>query len=146
MTSDTGDLADPEDVKAAGGLVWRRGAEAGSFDIVVVHRPDHDDWSLPKGKLDPGEEYGEAAVREVEEETGLRCQLGVELDPVQYTVDGRSKIVRYWAMTVVDGEARPTDDDEVDEVRWVDADEAADLLTYDRDVALVQAWRSTATG
>ena len=76
---------DPEaaEVKASGGVVWRR-APGGAPELVVVHRPRYDDWSLPKGKLDPGETWEEAALREVEEEVGLRCRLGAELPPVYY--------------------------------------------------------------
>ena len=75
---------DPEaaEVKAAGGVVWRRGENG--VEIVVAHRPRYDDWSLPKGKLDKGEGWEQAALREVEEEVGLRCRLGPELEPVTY--------------------------------------------------------------
>src|SRR5829696_7355509 len=96
-------------VDAAGGVVLRDGK------VCVVHRARYDDWSLPKGKLDAGESFEQAALREVEEEAGLRCRLGRELAPVRYTVKGRPKLVRYWVMEVVeDGGFAP--DDEVDEV------------------------------
>jgi 8-oxo-dGTP diphosphatase len=75
---------DAAEVKAAGGVVWRAGA-GGAPEFVAVHRPRYDDWSLPKGKLDPGETWEQAALREVEEEVGLRCTLGAELPPVAYT-------------------------------------------------------------
>jgi 8-oxo-dGTP diphosphatase len=91
---------DPEaaEVKASGGVVWRR-APGGAPEVVVVHRPRYDDWSLPKGKLDAGETWEEAALREVEEEVGLRCRLGAELPPVRYRDNkGREKAVRYWLM------------------------------------------------
>jgi 8-oxo-(d)GTP phosphatase len=68
-------------VRAAGGIVWRHG-EGGAVEIVLVHRPAYDDWSFPKGKLGPGETEAEAALREVEEETGLRCRLGREVGPL----------------------------------------------------------------
>jgi 8-oxo-dGTP diphosphatase len=115
-----------EPVQAAGGVVLRDGR------VAVVHRPRYDDWSLPKGKLDPDESFEEAALREVEEETGLRCRLVRELPRVEYEVRGRPKLVRYWAMEVV-GETPFEPNDEVDAVRWVDPDEALALLSYDRD-------------
>ncbi len=117
-------------VRAAGGVVWRRGP-AGT-EILLVHRPKYDDWSLPKGKLDGDETAAEAALREVEEETGLRCSLGEELPPVTYTDrHGRAKVVRYWAMQPLGGRFRPND--EVDEVRWVTPAGAGALLSYGRD-------------
>ena len=100
--------------------------------VAVVHRPRYDDWSLPKGKLDPGESFEEAALREVEEETGLRCRLVRELPTVRYDVRGRLKEVRYWAMEV-DDEIPFVPNDEVDQVRWVGQQEALALLSYDRD-------------
>jgi 8-oxo-dGTP diphosphatase len=100
--------------------------------VAIVHRPKYDDWTFPKGKLDPGESFEEAALREVEEETGLVCELGEELPSTTYTDNrGRDKVVRYWAMTPVAGEFDPND--EVDELRWVTPDEARERLTYDRD-------------
>src|SRR3954470_10760122 len=70
------------EVLAAGGVVVRDGR------VAVVHRPKYDDWSLPKGKLDPGEGFEEAALREVEEETGMRCRLGRELPSTEYQLEG----------------------------------------------------------
>jgi 8-oxo-dGTP diphosphatase len=123
---------DEPEVKAAGGLVLRDGR------IAVVHRPRYHDWSLPKGKLDPGESFEDAALREVWEETGLRCALGEELSSTHYhDRKGRSKIVRYWSMEVLEGAFEPNE--EVDELRWLTPDEAAALLTYPRDVELVEA-------
>jgi len=117
-------------VQAAGGVVWRRGP--GGLEILLVHRPKYDDWSLPKGKLDPGESSEEAALREVEEETGIRCSLGDELSPVTYADrHGRPKVVRYWAMEPVGGQFAPNH--EVDEVRWVTPAGAGALLSYARD-------------
>src|SRR5213078_3990446 len=84
------------EIRAAGGVVVRDGR------IAVVHRPRYDDWSLPKGKLDPGETWEQAALREIEEETGLRCRLEEELEPVHYLSKGRPKTVRWWRMTVVE--------------------------------------------
>jgi 8-oxo-dGTP diphosphatase len=110
--------------RAAGGIVVRDGR------VLVVHRPRHDDWSLPKGKLRLGESWEAAALREVEEETGLRCRLGGLAGSTRYGL----KEVRYFRMTC-DGE--PCAQNEVDEVRWVPLGEAAALLTYERDVELL---------
>ena len=124
---------DPEtaEVKASGGVVWRR-APGGELELVVVHRPRYDDWSLPKGKLDPGERWEDAALREVLEEVGLRCRLGPELPTVHYRDNkGRDKAVRYWLMWPAEGTAEPYA--EADEVRWVTLDDAAELLSYERD-------------
>ena len=113
-------------VDAAGGVVERDGS------ILLVHRPRYDDWTFPKGKLDPGESFEDAALREVEEETGLRCSLGRELPATRYEVNGRPKLVRYWLMTP-QSEPGFVPNDETDDLRWVTPDEARRLLTYDRD-------------
>ena len=113
-------------VDAAGGVVERDGR------VLLVHRPRYDDWTFPKGKLDPGESFEDAALREVEEETGVRCTLGRELPPTGYEVNGRPKLVRYWLMSP-DAELDFAPNDETDDIRWVTPDEARALLTYDRD-------------
>jgi 8-oxo-dGTP diphosphatase len=126
---------DAAEVKASGGVVWRRGQRG--LEVALVHRPKYDDWSFPKGKLDPGESWEEAALREVEEEIGLRCRLGHELPPTAYTDDkGRAKVVRYWLMEPVDGAFAASG--EVDEMRWLPAGEARGLLTYDHDRELLR--------
>lgn len=132
MTDEPADL-----VRAAGGIVVRPAAGGGAPEVLVVHRPRYDDWSLPKGKLDPGETWEEAARREVVEETGFRCELGAEAAQVRYTDHkARPKLVRYWWMTVLDGTFAPND--EVDEIRWLTAADAAAILTYEHDRALVE--------
>jgi len=125
-------------VEAAGGVVWRR-SPAGEVEVLLVHRPRYDDWTVPKGKLHAGEDHATAALREVEEETGLRCALGEQLSETAY-VDrkGRPKRVRYWAMTPAGGAFTPTD--EVDEVCWLPVDAAAARLTYLRDRAVLHAF------
>jgi 8-oxo-dGTP diphosphatase len=125
-----------ETVRAAGGLVLRRG-EDGTDEVLVVHRPAYDDWSFPKGKLEPGEREDEAAVREVEEETGLRCRLEREVATTRYRDgSGRRKTVRYWLMTPVGGVLAPAH--EADEARFVPVPHAAELLTYNRDRELLE--------
>ena len=114
-------------VEAAGGVIRGDGGR-----VLLVHRPRYDDWTLPKGKLDRGETFDQAALREVREETGLRCTLGRELATTEYRDNkGRPKVVRYWLMSVDGGEFAPND--EVDEVRWLAVAEAVEKLTYDRD-------------
>jgi 8-oxo-dGTP diphosphatase len=119
-------------VNAAGGVVVRDGK------VLLVHRPRYDDWTLPKGKLDPGEAFEDAALREVEEETGQRFSLGRELPSTRYEVGGRPKLVRYWLMTP-EGDTAFEPNDETDDVRWVTPEEAFALLTHDRDRDVVRA-------
>src|SRR3954454_7882728 len=120
--------------RAAGGVVMRDGR------LAVVHRPKYDDWSLPKGHLEKDEGWEEAALREVEEELGIRAKIVRALDPVRYrTPKGRDKEVRYWLMEPVSGEFTPND--EVDEVRWVAPDEAGAVLSYEADRTLVDSLR-----
>jgi 8-oxo-dGTP diphosphatase len=128
---------DSAEVRASGGVVYRHGE--GGLEILAVHRPRYDDWSLPKGKLDPGESWQEAAIREVEEETGLRCALGAELSPVGYRDNkDRAKVVRYWLMEASGDGPGFEPDDEVDTLRWLPADAAPEQLTYERDGELVR--------
>ncbi|MGH9245632.1 MAG: NUDIX hydrolase [Acidimicrobiales bacterium] len=124
-------------VRAAGAVVWRRGAE-GVIEVLLVHRPKYDDWAFPKGKCNPDEDDPSCAMREVEEEAGLRGELGDELPSTEY-VDpkGRPKRVRYWAMTIHSGRFEPND--EIDEIQWVPATDVAVALSYPRDAAVVQA-------
>jgi len=122
-------------VRAAGGLVCRLGEDGGS-EIVLVHRPAYDDWAFPKGKLNGDESEEEAALREIEEETGLRCRLSREVGTTRYHDSrGRPKTVRYWEMTPVGGALAAAN--EVDDARWLSLADASDLLTYERDVELL---------
>jgi 8-oxo-dGTP diphosphatase len=107
--------------------------------VLLVHRPRYDDWSLPKGKADPGESDEDCALREVEEETGLRCDLGDEVGSTSY-VDrkGRPKRVRYWAMRPISGRFTPSD--EVDELAWMTPDGARKRLSYDHDAEMVETF------
>ena len=130
-------------VKAAGGVVWRRAGNG--TEVVVVHRPaPRDDWTLPKGKLDRGERHRDAALREVWEETGLRCALGDRVAEIRYvTPRGEDKRVRWWAMTVVEDEGF-TANDEIDALRWVPMDDLGEALTYPSDLDVVR--RAVAAG
>jgi len=124
------------EIEAGGGVVVRR-TGLGRRRIAVIHRPKYMDWSLPKGKLEPGEGFEEAALREVEEETGWRCRTVIELAPVSYRDrKGRTKLVRYWLMEAIDGEFEPHE--EVDELRWLTPHEARRVLTYEHDRDLVR--------
>ncbi len=121
---------------AAGALLWRRG-EGGEFEFALAHRPRYDDWSLPKGKVDPGENLPGTAIREIEEETGFRATLGWFLGYVHYAVGTRTKVVYYWTAEATEGEFE--ENDEVDELRWVTAEQAHSLLSYDLDHKVVDA-------
>jgi 8-oxo-dGTP diphosphatase len=124
-----------EDVRAAGGVVYRPAGER--VELSVVHRPKYDDWSLPKGKLDEGESFEEAALREVEEETGLVCRLVRDCGEVSYPVGGGgSKTVHYWLMEPVGGAFEPGA--EIDQMRWLTVDEALRVLSYEEDRAIVR--------
>jgi 8-oxo-dGTP diphosphatase len=128
------------EVRAAGGVVWREGERG--IEVVVLHRPRYDDWSLPKGKANEGESDEDCALREVQEETGLVCEFGPELASTSYLdARGRRKLVRYWSMLALDGSFTPHD--EVDAVRWLPLAEAADVLSYDRDRSVLESFVAT---
>ena len=128
--SSPADGADDRVVAAGGGAVWRRAADGG-LEVPLVHRPRYDDWSLPKGKLDAGEHTLTAAVREVGEETGLAVVAGRRSVRVEYPVPEGPKRVDYWVMQAVGGDFEPSA--EVDELRWLAMDEAAELCSHDWD-------------
>ena len=123
-------------VTAAGGVVFREDG-AGRVEIALIHRPAYDDWSLPKGKLDAGETLEQACLREVEEETGLRCRL---LRPIACTryIDrkGRPKVVFYWKLRPLGGGFRPNR--EVDELRWLTLEESVATLSHPQDRKLLR--------
>jgi len=122
-------------VRAAGGIVLRD-TPGGRREVAVVHRPARDDWSLPKGKLEPDESFEDCALREVQEETGLRCRLRRFVGFTEYRDRrDRPKLVAYWLMDVIDGEFTPSD--EVDEMRWLELTIAGRSLTYERDRDLI---------
>ncbi len=123
-------------IKAAGAVAWRPGPD-GRPEILLVHRRKYDDWSLPKGKVEPGEVLPVTAVREVLEEGGARLALGRRLDSVRYNVGGRPKRVHYWSASVASVDDRAVPNDEVDQIEWVDADRAAERISYNRDNAVI---------
>lgn len=122
-------------IEAAGGILWR--ATPRGPEIVLIHRERYDDWTLPKGKREPGETWQETALREVREETGLRAELAGFAGAMGYTVQGRPKVVLYWKMHApADAPFNP--DDEVDALRWLPVDEALARMTYPDEAALVK--------
>jgi 8-oxo-dGTP pyrophosphatase MutT (NUDIX family) len=126
-------------VRAAGGVLVRATAD-GETEILLIHRSGRDDWTFPKGKLAAGETDEACALREVEEETALRCTLVEEMTTTNY-VDrkGRFKTVRYWIMLPIGGYAMPQN--EVDDVQWARLAQAVERLTYERDRTLLLAFR-----
>ncbi|HEY6478649.1 MAG TPA: NUDIX domain-containing protein [Streptosporangiaceae bacterium] len=124
-----------DEIRAAGAVVWRDGPDG--IQIAVVHRPKYDDWTLPKGKSEPGEHVLLTAVREVAEETGQLITLGRRLSPSYYKVDGRPKRVDYWAARVAGPTAPFVPGSEVDELAWLPMTAAAKRLTYERDVEVL---------
>lgn len=126
----------PSDVIRAAGAVITRG-EGVAREFLVIHRGYRDDWTFPKGKVDPGEHLVGAAVREVREETGLAVRLGLPLPTQKYTVNGKAKHSHYWHAVALGGEFTPND--EVDEVRWLTYAEASALVTYEHDHEVLTA-------
>lgn len=121
-------------VAADTGLVWSAGAvvlrgQANHREVALVHRPSYLDWTLPKGKIEPGELAPLTAVREVEEEASIRIRLGVPLDPIRYMIPKGTKVVRFWTGHALRSWRR-LPDSEVDDVRWVKVDQARQMMTY----------------
>lgn len=116
-------------IRAAGGVLWDN--VDGVVKVALIHRPRYDDWSFPKGKLNPGEHVLIAALREVKEETGHTCAIGRPLGDVNYLKDTSHKVVSYWALRSTGGEFAPNN--EVDEILWLRPLDAKRLLTQPRD-------------
>jgi 8-oxo-dGTP pyrophosphatase MutT (NUDIX family) len=130
------ELAEVSVMRAAGGVVVRR-SRSGEREIAIIHRPEYDDWTLPKGKIEPEETPEDCALREVREETGLRCDLVRPLGCTAY-VDrrGRDKIACYWIMEVRGGKFKAGV--EVDRLLWLSVPDAVKRLSYRHDKLLVQ--------
>jgi 8-oxo-dGTP pyrophosphatase MutT (NUDIX family) len=130
------DVAVVSVMRAAGGVLVRR-LRSGEREVAVIHRPEYDDWTLPKGKIEPDETPEDCALREVREETGYRCELVRPLGCTAY-VDrrGRDKLACYWVMEVRGGRFKPGV--EVDRLLWLSVDEAVKRLTYSHDKLLVR--------
>lgn len=135
----TDPVSENYDIYACGGVLSRKGGSGNSQLLyALVHRSRHGDWTIPKGKLEVGEDPLKCALREVLEETGYRCQEGAEITSTSYSVDGRTKLVRYWMMTPVEGNFQPNE--EVDSLAWVPLEIALETLTYDNDrIVLAEA-------
>lgn len=135
----TGELIIPHDapsdlIRAAGGIVIRPVAN-GRFEVACIFREARGDWTFPKGKLDPGETFEQAALREVWEETGMYCKVIRFAGTTNYTHrKGKPKIVAYYLMSVATGEFAPND--EVDELVWLSLERVREHLTWDRDQEL----------
>ena len=131
-------------ILAAGAALWRPDPDTGELRVALIHRPRYDDWSLPKGKVDPGENEPVAAVREIWEETGQRSQLGRRLVQTHYQVPQGSKVVHYWAARALGGEFSPGS--EVDRLEWLPVDDAVAQLTYPHDREVLKAFTKQPVG
>ena len=141
-------MASEQIIKAAGGVIWRKRTSSNTtgsaIEVLLIHRSKYDDWTLPKGKADPGESLPETAVREIQEETGLSVRLGMPLHELDYRVAGGIKRVTYWCARVVGsgGTEGFVPNAEVDEVRWERLGKAGELLTYVHDRDVIERFRA----
>jgi len=125
-------------VHAAGGVLWRPGHRESAAEVAVIHRPRYDDWSLPKGKVDPGETEPVTAVREVLEETGHHVHLGRRITTVSYPIEHRTKKVQYWSARSLSGSFAPND--EVDDLVWLSVSAALKKVSYAYDRKVLRRW------
>ena len=123
-------------IQAAGGVLWKR--EGDQKKLAVVHRQKHKDWSLPKGKVDKGETWKKAALREVLEETGYEAKIKKYAGSISYLLDGKPKVVLFWHMKIK-SEKKSEMNGEVDQVRWVTIEEAQELLDYPDEIEIIKS-------
>lgn len=137
MSSEPTNSAPPQEelIKAAGGILWRSGPQGN--EIAVIYRGRHQDWTLPKGKLDPGESWEEAALREIREETGCSAELLRFADALFYMVKGRPKVVLYWHMRLV-GEPAFEPSEEVEKLVWLPVADALQRLSYSAEKEMLE--------
>ncbi len=126
--------ADVDVIQAAGGLIWRN--TSGDKELAIIHRPKYNDWTLPKGKLNPGESWKEAALREVQEETGCKVEIDSFAGCICYTPENIPKIVLYWNMKLI-GDCHFQPNKEVDQLQWLKIKDALALLDYQIEKDLI---------
>ena len=125
-------------IQAAGAVLWRK-SDISQLEIAVIHRPRYDDWSLPKGKVEPGETHLACAAREVMEETGFEPVLGPEIGTAKYLAEGTPKEVRYWSAHAIGESHGPRDNHEVDQVIWLSVSDAKKKVSVDDDREMLQS-------
>lgn len=128
-------------IRAAGAIIWRENSPF-ELEVLVIHRPQYDDWSFPKGKVDDGESPIAAAYREVKEETGVDAIFGQYLGTTSYKVDDNKKKVKYWMARAKSESAPFVPNAEVDKIEWVDSKTARHFLTHDEDRDLLDDFMS----
>jgi len=126
-------------IYAAGGVLWRRNSDK-EIEILLVHRPRYDDWSLPKGKVESHEELITCAYREVMEETGFDVQLGPFVSEIEYFVEEGLKRVSYWSGRVTNPEHHFTANSEVDAIEWLGIEEAIQRVSRESDREVIEAF------
>jgi len=124
-------------IRAAGAVVIRPDPDGADRQVLLVHRVKYDDWSLPKGKQEPGEQLPLSATREVFEEAGVRPVLGRRLVSVRYQVSGRPKRVHYWSARVAGTDETAVPNSEVDQVAWLPLARARERASYERDLSVL---------
>ena len=123
-------------IQAAGGVLWKK--EGGEKKFAIVHRHKHDDWSLPKGKVDKNETWKKTALREVLEETGFEAKIKKYAGSISYLLEGTPKVVLFWHMKIK-SEKKAKMNGEVDQVRWVTVKEAEKLLDYPEELSVIRS-------